>query len=70
MARAAGAGAIEITEVADPGMLGMPEPRQLFDGGPRMMAMAARGAAEPEPVAVVPQEIEIGAQLQLRFVTV
>jgi uncharacterized protein len=68
MARAAGAGAIEITEVADLGMLGVPEARMIFDGGMRSMAMAAKAA--PEPVAVVPQEVEIGAMLQLRFVTV
>lgn len=70
MARAAGAGEITIVEVADPGMLGAPESRQMFDGGPRLLAASARGAAAPEPVAVVPQEIEIGALLQLRFVTV
>jgi len=40
----------------------------MFDGGLRTMAMAAKGA--PEPVAVVPEEIEIGALLQLRFVSV
>lgn len=68
MARAAGAGEIAITEVADPGMLGVPEARMMFDGGLRTMAMAAKGA--PEPVAVVPEEIEIGALLQLRFVSV
>lgn len=72
MARAAGAGEIEITEIADPGLLGTPEARQSFDAMRPMMAMSARGKAmeEPEAVVVVPQEIEIGAQLQLRFATV
>ena len=72
MARAAGAGAIEITEIAAPGLLGAPEARQSFaDFARPMAAMAARGKMvdEPEAVQVVPQDIEIGAQLQLRFAT-
>ena len=62
-------GAIEITEVADPGLLGTPEARMDFGGDTRVYAMAAsmKGGAEPESVKVVPEEIEIGAQLQLRF---
>ncbi|HOA88382.1 MAG TPA: SIMPL domain-containing protein [Propioniciclava tarda] len=69
MAKAAGVGAIEITEVADPGLLGTPEARMDFGGDTRVYAMAAsmKGGAEPESVKVVPEEIEIGAQLQLRF---
>lgn len=70
MARAAGAGAIEISEIADPGLLGAGDSMTTFDA-PVMAMMSRSGkAAEPEAVAIVPEEIEIGAQLQLRFVTV
>lgn len=71
MARAAGAGTIEIVEIADPGLLGNPEP-QVPLARPMMArgAMASPMADESESVQIVPQEIEIGAQLQLRFDTV
>ena len=63
--------AIEIVEIADPGLLGNPEPhvplaRPMMARG----AMASPMADESESVQIVPQEIEIGAQLQLRFDTV
>lgn len=68
MAKAAEAGPIEIIEIADPGMLSMPSARMDFGGGMRgAYAMAAK--AEPEAVQIVPEEIEIGASLQLRFAT-
>jgi uncharacterized protein YggE len=70
MARAAGAGALEIVEIADPGMLAVGEARTML-GGRDMVAMSARGMkmAEPEAVEIRPEEIEVGAQLQVRFVT-
>lgn len=72
MARAAGASEIEITEIADPGMLGAAEVQSHLEGRP-MMAMArsakAGGDVVPDPLEVVPSDVTIGAQLQLRFVT-
>lgn len=72
MARAAGAGPIEIVEIADPGLLSAPEAMVSLDARAPMFALAkgAGKAEEPEAVQIVPEEIEIGAQLQLRFKTV
>lgn len=72
MARAAGASAIEISEIADPGLLGGGESQTMLGGGREMVALASRGMAMDEAAAVEirPEEIEVGAQLQVRFVTV
>jgi len=67
MARAAGAGALRIVEIADPGLLGAPEATVGLGAGPRMFAMAKAVREEAEPVAIVPEQIEVGALLQLRF---
>lgn len=73
MARAAGAGAIEIVEIADPGLLGDVGSMQDLAAAPMMASMKRRGARMAdegaEAVQIVPQDIEIGAQLQLRFTT-
>ncbi len=71
MARAAGAGDLEIVEIADPGMLSSAEARTMLGGGRDMIAMSARGMKmdEPDAVEIRPEEIEVGAQLQVRFVT-
>lgn len=72
MARAAGAGPIEIVEIADPGLMGSSEAKVMFSDRRTMSGMARQAMIdrpEPEVVQVVPQEIEIGAQLQLRFTT-
>jgi len=71
MARAAGADDIEIVEIADPGLLSGGETRTMLGGGRELSAMAARGLAmeEAEAVEIRPEEIEVGAQLQVRFVT-
>lgn len=66
MARAAGAGAIEITEIADPGMLAGPEMRMASAAA---KGYGGRGMDAAEPVQIVPEELEIGAALQLRFST-
>lgn len=68
MARAAGAGELEIVEIADPGLLGTPESTMHFAAAPRMMAMArSAGAADEEPVRIEPEPVEIAVTLQLRF---
>ena len=67
MARAAGAGAVEIVEIADPGLLGAAESTMGLGGAPRMFALAKGVRDEAEPVMIVPEQIEVGAALQLRF---
>lgn len=72
MARAAGAGEIEIVEIADPGLLGTADAQTMFGGREKLFAARAMGMsaeAAPEPVEIRPEDIEVAAQLQLRFVT-
>ncbi len=69
MARAAGKDAVEIVEIADPGLLG--EAAIAFGAPVAGAAFRARGAAAPDDSGfeVIPEDIEIGALLNLRFVT-
>lgn len=69
MARAAGKDAVEIVEIADPGLLG--DAAVAMPVAYAAAAFKPRGAAVPEDEGfeVIPEDIEIGALLNLRFVT-
>lgn len=69
MARAAGAKELEIVEIADPGLLGSGEVRMEYAAPAMAMGRQSKGGAA-DAVQAVPEEIEVGAQLQLRFATV
>lgn len=62
IADAAGAGALVILQIADPGL--MSEPVTTYDASPKMMRASMAGAP---PVDVSPQKLRISARLDVRF---
>jgi uncharacterized protein YggE len=67
-ARAAGLASVTARAIADPGMLGSPDtaPASLGPGAPRMFA--AKATSDSGALAFTPQELEISAQVDARFV--
>jgi uncharacterized protein YggE len=68
-ARAAGLTAVTATAIADPGLLdspdGSPQPLGSTPAAPRMFA--AKAMSDGVPLAFTPQELEVAAQVDARF---
>lgn len=66
MAASDGAGDVEITDIADPGLLaGGPEPTTV--GGPQFRALAAEAAGAGGELNLLPQDVEIFETVHVRF---